>query len=332
VTSTLKKVLLCGIGRWGVNHLRVLHSLPVDLFVCDTDPRRLEPARTLGISESRLTTDLAKFAGLADAAVIVTPAGTHFPLGREMLALGKDVFIEKPLALTSEEAKHLAEMAQLKERILQIGHIFRFEPASRWLRDAVRAGRFGRIRMIRGHFGGFKRPRNDTGVLFADGIHFVDLFNYLLGSMPETVLAIHHDFMGRGIEDVSFVSLEYDTGRGTTWATVESDYHIPGKFRQVIITGEKLVAICDYTAARDKISLCESRHARNGAEIESIEGPVTKIECPGEEPLSAELRAFLESIHTRRKPLAGGWEGYEAVRVLEAAMASAKTGRKIKLD
>jgi predicted dehydrogenase len=326
------KVLLCGVGRWGMNHLRVLHSLRAELFICDADARRLEAARTLGISDSRLTTDFTKFPGQVDAAVIVTPAPTHFPLGQELLALGKDVFIEKPLALTSEEARQLAEMAELKQRILQVGHIFRFDPASPWLRDAMQKGLFGRIQMIRGHFGGFKRPRHDSGILFADGIHFIDLFNYFLGSTPKTVLAIHHDFMGRGMEDVSFVSLEYETDLGTTWATVENDYHIPGKFREVIITGEKLGAICDYNAARDKIKLHENRHARHGAEFESIEGPVTNVECLAEEPLLAELRAFLESIETRRRPLAGGWEGYDAVRVLEAAMASAKTGRKIKLD
>ena len=315
-----------------MNHLRVLQSLRVELFVCDTDAGRLEAAGSLGIPESRLTTDLSKFSGNADAAIIVTPAQSHFPLGRDLLALGKDVFIEKPLALTSEEAKQLAEMAQLKRRILQVGHIFRFDSASRWLRDAVQEGRFGRIHMIRGHFGGFKRPRNDSGVLFADGIHFIDLFNYFLGSMPKSVLAIHHDFMGRGMEDVSFVSLEYETELGTTWATVDNDYHAPGKFREVIVAGEKLSAICDYNAARDKIKLYENHHARSGADSESIEGAVTKIECPAEEPLLAELRAFLESIQTRRKPLVGGWEGYNAVRVLETAMASAKTGRKIKLD
>jgi UDP-2-acetamido-3-amino-2,3-dideoxy-glucuronate N-acetyltransferase len=314
-----------------MNHLRVLRSLQVDLFVCDTDARRLEAAKVAGIAEARLTTDFSKFLGQTNAAIIVTPAQSHFPLGRDLLAMGKDVFIEKPLALTSEDAKQLATMAEMKQRILQVGHIFRFGPASRWLRDAVQQGRFGRIHMMRGHFGGFKRPRQDSGVLFADGIHFIDLFNYFLGSLPKTVLAIHHDFMGRGMEDVSLVSLEYETDLGTTWATVDTDYHIPGKFREVIITGEKLGAICDYNAARDNIKLCENRHVRNGAELQSIEGAVTNIDCPAEEPLLAELGAFLDSIRTRQRPLAGGGEGYDAVRVLEAAMASAKTGRRIKL-
>ena len=81
--------------------------------------------------------------------------------------------------------------------------------------------------MIRGHFGGFKRPRNDSGVMFADGIHFVDLFNFILNALPKSVLAIHHDFMGRGMEDVSFVSLEYETPHGKVWATVETTISSP---------------------------------------------------------------------------------------------------------
>ena len=62
------------------------------------------------------------------------------------------------------------------------------DPATTWIRDAIQSGQFGKVNMIRGHFGGFKRPRNDSGVMFADGIHFVDLFNYVLGATPKSVL------------------------------------------------------------------------------------------------------------------------------------------------
>ena len=122
---------------------------------------------------------------MVDAAVIVTPAQSHFPLCREFLEAGKDVFVEKPLTLAPEESKQLAELADKNKRILQVGHIFRFDPATQWLRDAVQSGKFGRVNMLRGHFGGFKRPRNDSGVMFADGIHFVDLFNYFLNATPD---------------------------------------------------------------------------------------------------------------------------------------------------
>ena len=117
--------------------------------------------------------------------------------------------------------------------------------------------------MIRGHFGGFKRPRNDSGVMFADGIHFVDLFNFILNALPKSVLAIHHDFMGRGMDDMSFVSLEYETPHGKIWATVENEYFIPGKFREVIVCGDKMSAVCDYNVAQYKIkTLREPARAR----------------------------------------------------------------------
>jgi UDP-N-acetylglucosamine 3-dehydrogenase len=325
------KVLLLGIGRWGANHLRVLHSLPIDLYVSELDGKRLDAARKLGLADDHLSTQYKDFAALADAVVIVTPAQSHHPLCREFLEAGKDVFVEKPLTLAPEESKELAELAAKKKRILQVGHIFRFDPATQWIRDAAQSGKFGRVHILRGHFGGFKRPRHDSGVMFADGIHFVDLFNYILNATPASVLAIHHDFMGRGMDDVSLVSLEYDTPLGPTWATVENDYYIPGKFRDVTVVGEKLSAVCDYNVAQYKIKVYENRHVRDGADFRGVEGMMTQIECAPEEPLLAELRAFIKSVQTRQAPLADGWAGYEAVRVLDAALQSAKTGQQVKL-
>jgi UDP-N-acetylglucosamine 3-dehydrogenase len=325
------KVLLIGIGRWGANHLRVLHSLPVELFVSELDPKRLETARKLGIAESHLGNDYRQFTAQVDAAVVVTPAPSHFALCRQFLEAGKDVFVEKPLTLLPDESRQLAQLAAQTGRILQVGHIFRFDPATQWLRRSVQEGLFGRVNILRGHFGGFKRPRNDSGVMFADGIHFVDLFNYILNATPQSVLAIHHDFMGRGLEDASLVSLEYDTPAGRTWATVENDYFYPGKFREVILVGEKCSAVCDFNASQYKIKLHENRHARDGNDFKAIEGEVKQIECAPEEPLLAELRAFVKSVQTREKPLADGWAGHEAVRVLDAALQSARSGQKVML-
>ena len=327
----MTKVLLLGLGRWGANHLRNLNNLPIELYVAEVGEKQLEPARKLGIPAERMTTNYKDFIAKIDAVVVVTPAQLHFPQCQEFLEAGKDVFVEKPLTLANEEARQLAELAAKRQRILQVGHILRFDPASLWLRDAIQNGEFGRVNMIRGHFGGFKRPRNDSGVMFADGIHFADLYNFLLGAQPKSVTAIHHDFMGRGMDDVSFVSLEYETAAGKTWATVENEYFIPGKFREVIICGDRMSAICDYNVAQYKIKTYENKHVPDGKDFKGIEGAVKQIECPPEEPLQAELRAFLESIKTRATPIADAWSGYEAVRVMNAALESAKTGRAVEL-
>src|SRR5690349_2429283 len=109
--KTGTKVLLLGIGRWGANHLRVLNSLPVELFVSEIDPKRLESARALGIDPAHLSTTNKDFAAKVDAAVVVTPAQSHFPLCKELLEAGKDVFVEKPITLESRDAKALGELA-----------------------------------------------------------------------------------------------------------------------------------------------------------------------------------------------------------------------------
>jgi UDP-2-acetamido-3-amino-2,3-dideoxy-glucuronate N-acetyltransferase len=327
----MTKILLLGVGRWGANHLRNLNNLPIELYVAEVGEKQLEPARKLGLPAERLTTDYRKFIHQVDGVVVVTPAQSHFPLCKEFLEAGKDVFVEKPLTLANEESKQLVELAAKHQRILQVGHILRFDPATLWLRDAIHNGDFGKVNMLRGHFGGFKRPRNDSGVMFADGIHFVDLFNFLLGGLPRSVTAIHHDFMGRGMDDVSFLSLEYDTPRGKTWATVENDYFIPGKFREVIVCGDKQSAVCDYNVAQYKIKTYENTHVPAGNDFKANEGAVKQIECPPEEPLQAELRAFLDSMKTRATPRADAQSGYDAVRVLNAALESLKTGTAVAL-
>src|SRR5437588_358332 len=176
-----KRILLIGLGRWVANHLRVLQSMPIELFVAEHDPKRLNSS---GVAQSRRSADGHSLFPVVDAAVVVTPAQTHFEICRDLLEGGKDVFVEKPISLKSTQAKELVELAKRNGLILQVGHIFRFDPASVWMRDAIAQERFGEIKMLRANFSGFKRPRQDTGVTFADSIHFIDLFKFLLGKSP----------------------------------------------------------------------------------------------------------------------------------------------------
>src|ERR1041385_7377122 len=115
------KILLLGIGRWGANHLRVLKSLPVELFVAELDKKRLESARALGVDEAHLSTNYRDFLPAMDGAVVVTPAPSHFDLCKELLEAGKDVFVEKPITLESDHALTLARLAEQKQRLLQVG-------------------------------------------------------------------------------------------------------------------------------------------------------------------------------------------------------------------
>jgi predicted dehydrogenase len=322
-----KRILLIGLGRWGVNHLRVLQSMALELFIADHNERQLN---SVEIAQSHRSTDARTLFPKIDAAVVVTPAHTHFAICRELLEMGKDVFVEKPISLNAEHAKELTQVAKDRGLILQVGHIFRFDPASVWMREAIARNRFGQLKMLRAKFSGFKRPRQDTGVTFADSIHFIDMFNFLLGASPRRVHAVLRDFLERGIDDESLIALEYDRGDGASiLATVEAGYHVPGKMRDVTIVGEDSSAVCDYNVAQYKIKTFENRHVASGPEVKALEGAVHQLEFPPEEPLRAELAAFLDAIEKRGQPLVDGHDGFEAVRIVEAALESARTGNWI---
>jgi len=109
----MTKILLLGLGRWGANHLRNLNNLPIELYVAEVGDKQLEPARKLGIPAKCLTTNYKDFIGKVDGVVVVTPAQSHFPLCREFLEAGKDVFVEKPLTLANEESKQLEPARKL---------------------------------------------------------------------------------------------------------------------------------------------------------------------------------------------------------------------------
>jgi predicted dehydrogenase len=329
--ADVRRILLIGLGRWGTNHLRVLRSLPVDLFVADLDEKRVSAA---DLPQSRCTANPWAIVSEIDAAVVVTPADTHFEMCRRLLEAGKDVFVEKPITMRSAEAAELAALAESGGLILQVGHIFRFDPASVWMQKAIADNRFGPIKMLRARFTGFKRPRPDTGVTFADSIHFIDLFNFLLKTPPRRIHAVLRDFFGRGMDDESLIVLEYDQAGGgpPILATVEAGYHLPGKTREITIVGKDSSAVCDFNVAQYKLKTFENRHITGTAEIKAVEGAVHHLEFPPEEPLRAELVAFLKSIEDRSEPLVGGWDGGESVRVVEGALESARTGHWVDLS
>src|SRR5260370_31774831 len=125
--------------------------------------------------------------------------------------------------------------------------------------------------------------------------------------------------------DESLVVLEYGRGDGSAVrGTVEAGYHAPGKVREVSIMGDESSAVCDYNVAQYKIKTFENRHIADGSSIEASEGAVNQLEFPPEEPLRAELAAFIDSIERRSPPLVDGWAGFEAIRAVEVALEPAR--------
>ncbi len=131
------RILLIGIGRWGKNHLKALSKIADELYVADLDPALLKTCEEFSIPANHTTTDYRDFLDRADGIDVVTPANNHLNIARDCFEKRKDLFVEKPIALTSEEAKEMIRMAEEKEVILQVGHIYRYHPATAKIKKVI---------------------------------------------------------------------------------------------------------------------------------------------------------------------------------------------------
>ena len=320
------RVLLIGLGRWGAKHLRVLGELGCDLWVADVSEERRAFAIKAGVPEARAVADFRAALPHVDAVDLVTPADNHLALASECLRAGKDCFVEKPLTLTAAEGRALAAVVRSTGRVLQVGHIFRFHPVTQFMRERIRSGAVGPVRYCTGRFAGFKRPRTDVGVTQTDGIHYFDLFAYLLEQEPTAVTATLRDFLGRGMDDLGFCSVEY----GQVPAFIEAGYFAPGTYRDCVIVGEQETLAGDFGTAEVKVFA--NRHIKQDGAWNAPEGAAETHKASGPEPLTHELKLFLDACASRTAPAVDVDAGLLALRVVEAAHQSSKLGRRVLLS
>lgn len=178
-------IAVIGTGYWGKNHVRTYSELVSEgvidsVKICDLDEKR---ARELGEAFNiEYLTDYKELIAdpNIDAVSIVTSSHTHYALAKEFMEAGKDVLVEKPMTMNSKEAEQLVKIAKDTNRILMVGHIFRHHPAVKELKHRIDQGEFGKIRLISSNRLSFGAPRKDMGVIYALGVHEVDMFCYLI--------------------------------------------------------------------------------------------------------------------------------------------------------
>ena len=319
------KVLLIGLGRWGEKHLRVLTELGADVWAADVSPARLAWAVGQGVPTERTTTDYRAMLDRVDAVDVVTPADSHLAVGTACLAAGRPCLIEKPLTVSVDEGRRLVAAADAAGRIVQVGHIFRFHPVTATLRAALAEGRIGAVRYATGRFAGFKRPRTDVGVFHTDGIHYVDLFAHLLGREATAVAALQRDFLGRGLDDLSIVTVSF----GEVPVTIEANYFVPGTHRDCVIVGERGSLVADYGAG--SVTLHAGEHVRKGDAWDAVDRGKEELSVAVAEPLRLELAAFLDACRAQAPAPVDARAGLHAVEVVEAAARAARLGRTVSI-
>ena len=332
----MQGVAVIGVGHWGKNHARVYHQLKLKglvdrVKICDVDGSRVhELSNALhieGVTDYRqILTDPE-----IQAVSIVTPSHTHCPLGKEFMEAGKDILVEKPMAMTPKDAEKLVEVADKTRRILMAGHIFRYHPAIRELKRRLEIQELGEIQNIFSQRLDFGLPRTDMGVIHALGTHELDMLCYLLNRVyPDSVtVAVSHS-LGSQIEETGILAMDFGNAKGYA---LES-WLLPayGKKRDLVIVGSKKTAFVDYLEPQE-LAIFDTRIVIQGGKPVGVEDNGKHIvSLPFAEPLQEEIEHFISCVDSRSKPLTDGLVGWRAVVMAEAALESARTGKQVKLN
>lgn len=311
------KLAVIGCGHWGKNLVRNFHELGVLSAICDSTEAGQATARTL-VPNAAIGSSFENILdGEVDAVVIATPAETHYTLARRALEAGKDLFIEKPLALAYEEGRRLVRLAQAAGRILMVGHVLEYHPAIRQLLELVHSGALGKIQYIYSNRLSLGKIRREENILWSFAPHDIAILLRLVGEMPFQVIACGGSYLQPNIADVTFTHLLFDNG---VRAAIHVSWLHPFKEQRLVIVGSQQMASFD--DVNKKLLLYAQRvEWKEGLPI-PVKGDGQEVEFARAEPLRLECEAFLHAIQTRTSPLTDGESGLRVLKILQAAQRS----------
>jgi predicted dehydrogenase len=270
------------------------------------------------------------------AVVVATPAATHATLARRALEAGKNVLVEKPLALSTADAVGLAELADERGLALMVGHTFEFVPAVRKMREILQAGEIGDALYLHSQRLNLGRIQSDVNAFWSIGPHDVSIANYLLDSFPEWVSAQGARYLNAEVEDVVFVTLGYPGG---TMANLHVSWLDPLKTRRVTVVGSRRMLVYDDLDGEARLKIFDKgadrleSNAYGAWQYRLRDGAMEVPRLDMSEPLATELSHFLECVRTGKRPEADGWNGVRVVAVLEAVDQSlAAAGARIPVS
>ena len=329
--QTGNSLAVVGCGYWGKNLVRNFAQLGALRVICDNNQEslraqaRLYPNVSITDSfESVLTDPEIK------AVVLATPAAMHYEQVKQAIEHGKNVFVEKPLALKYNEGLELVELAEQRKTVLMVGHILEYHPAVRLLKDIIGAGELGQLRYVYSNRLNLGKVRQEENILWSFAPHDVSVICSLVGAEPAEVNASGGAYLQSGIMDVTVTNLLFEGGvRGHIFVS----WLHPYKEQKLVVIGDRKMAVLDDTAREGKLKIYDKGIEWRAGLPVPRQTAETTLFFDEQEPLRLECEHFLTCVAESREPLTGGRSALRVLSVLEASHISlAGGGVPVKLE
>jgi predicted dehydrogenase len=328
-----------GYGYWGPNLVRNFANSDGSHVVAVSD---LDPAK-LAVSK-RLYSDVVTTSNFwdllhdsrIDAVAIATPVHTHYDLALSALKAGKHVFVEKPLAPTSDQARRLIDEADRRNLILMVDHTFLYTPAVKKIRELLLEGALGDVYYydsIRSSLGLFQ---SDVNVIWDLAVHDISIIRHILNEEPTAVSATGSSHVAGAPENMAHITLFFQS---SCVAHVSVNWLSPIKVRQTFIGGSRKMIVYDDVEPTEKIKVYDKGITLNGSEkahqlrIGYRAGDMWAPHIPAREALQTEVEHFVDCLRNGKVPISSGVSGLRVVEILEATSRSIRQqGKPIRLE
>jgi len=292
------KVAVIGVGHVGKEHARLYDELPDVELAGVVDELRPRAEEVAALYKTTAFTDYREVLGKVDAATLAVPTVDHGRIGSDLLDNGVDVLVEKPIAANLEEGRELIDRARRNQRVLQVGHVERFNPVVAAAREAATRPQFFEIHRL----AAFSPRSLDVDVVLDLMIHDIDIVLSLVPAPVREIRAVGIPVLSQKA-DIANARVEFEDGCVANFTASRVSFEKTRKLR--FFQPHDYISV-DYASQTGMIV-----SLRMGRVLER------KLEPPKEEPLKLELQSFTECVRKRGKPAVSGEDG---LRALELAM------------
>ncbi|MBO6725866.1 MAG: Gfo/Idh/MocA family oxidoreductase [Rhizobiaceae bacterium] len=313
----MARIAHVGHGYWGKNLARNFAELgALEAVVDENRAVADEAAKLLGARSATFDEVLADAA--IDGVSLASPASLHAKQAIMALKAGKHVFVEKPLALTIDDAQQVCNLASAKSLKLMVGHLLQYHPVFAALRTMVQDGELGAIRYAYSNRLSLGKFRAEENVLWSFAPHDLSMLLSVFGEEPSSVTAQGNVWFQPGIADLACVQMHFPSGGS---GHLLASWMHPFKEQRFVVVGDKASAVFEDTAANWDRKLAIYRHEfdMSGSAPVARKAEAAYIAVPRSEPLKTECSHFVECIDEGRQPLTDGEEGLRVLKVLQAA-------------
>ena len=319
--SSVPRIALVGCGYWGKNLCRNFYGLGALKSVVDATESGQATARSLA-PNAIISDNFDDILGVdqIQGIALATPAETHADLAIQAMRAGKDVFVEKPMALSISDAEAMQTVAHETGRILMVGHLLEYHPAVLKLRELIDSGELGKINYIYSNRLNFGKVRTEENALWSFAPHDVAVILRLLGQLPTQVSATGGSYLTSGLADITVSNFRFSD---------ESRAHIfvswlhPFKEQRLVVVGDEKMAIFNDVAPHsEKLMLYPQTVEFDGAVPLLKREEALFVNYSDIEPLLEECSHFLDCIQSRKQPLTDAQSGIDVLKVLHACQLS----------